>query len=79
MRRSDSCKAECFFGPGFDLLPLRLGLAGTLGVLTTNEDRDLSFLLAGNGIEHTASGAPELILLEGKSLNLSSRKLLSPL
>lgn len=75
----DACKAPAFLATALDLLPVMVAWADTLGVLTTNDDRDLSFLLAGNVCEGTASGALTFLLLKGKILVLTSCKLWSGL
>lgn len=60
---------------GFVLLPVMVVCTDTLGVLTTKDERDLSFLLAGNGSEAaTASGSGAFTFLpfKGKILALTS-------
>ena len=44
-----------FLATDFDLFPVRTDMADILGVLTTNEERDLSFLLPINGAERSDS------------------------
>jgi len=51
----------------------------TLGVLTTSEEIDLSFLLVGSAIEDATSSALIFFLLNGKSFDLTSCKLWSAL
>lgn len=60
------------------LLPVNPALIDTFGVLTTNEDKDLSFLLTGSEIEGVTSGVL-IFLLKGKILALMSCKLWSGL
>lgn len=67
------------FLEGFVLLPVIVACVDTLGVLTTKDERDLSFLLAGNGIEVTTSGAFTFLPFKGKTLALTSCKLWSGL
>lgn len=66
---------------GFVLLPVMVACADTLGVLTTKDESDLSFLLAGNGTEVTTSGsgASTFLPFKGKTLDLTSCKLWSGL
>lgn len=54
---------DAFLAMDFDLLPVMPTCVDTLGVLTTNDERDLSFLLAGNATGVTTSGALTFILL----------------
>lgn len=75
----EPCKAEAFLETALDLLPVMVAWVDTLGVLTTNDESDLSFLLAGNVVEGTASGAFTFLLLKGKILALTSCKLWSGL
>lgn len=64
---------NAFLAVAFDLLPVSVDCVDTLGVLTTNEDRDLSFLLTGNVTEGiTISGAFTFLLLKGNILALTS-------
>jgi hypothetical protein len=56
---------------GSVLLPVMVDCADTLGVLTTKDERDLSFLLAGNGTEAaTTSGSFTSLRFEGKTMYL---------
>jgi hypothetical protein len=56
---------------GSVLLPVMVDCADTLGVLTTKDERDLSFLLAGNGAEAaTTSGSFTSLRFEGKTMYL---------
>ena len=64
---------------GFVLLPVMVACVDTLGVLTTSDESDLSFLLAGNAIGGKTSAALALLLFEGKTLALRSCKLWSGL
>lgn len=65
-----------FFLEGtFDLLPVIVVCVDTLGVLTTSDESDLSFLLNGNVTEGTTSGAFTLLLFEGNIFPLTSCKL----
>lgn len=68
-----------FLGGPFDLLPVKVVCGDTLGVQTTSEDSDLSFLLNGNVTEGTTSGAFTLLLFEGNIFHLTSCKLWSGL
>ncbi|GKC75892.1 hypothetical protein Tco_1126666, partial [Tanacetum coccineum] len=61
-----------------DLLPVILVCVDTLGVLTTNDESDLSFHLDGNALG-TASGAFTHVRLYGKILARTSSKLWSDL
>lgn len=63
----------------FVRLPVMVACVDTLGVLTTNDESDLSFLLAGNVAEGKASGAFTFLLLKGKIFALTSCKLWSGL
>lgn len=63
----------------FVLLPVMVACVDTLGVLTTKDERDLSFLLAGNGTEGATSGAFTFLPFKGKILALTSCKLWSGL
>lgn len=63
---------------GFVLLPVIVDCVDALGVLTKDES-DLSFLLAGNGCEGSASGAFSFVSFEGKILDLTSCQLWSGL
>lgn len=64
---------------GFVLLPVMVACADALGVITTKDERDLSFLLAGNGTEGATSGAFAFLPFKGKILALISCKLWSGL
>lgn len=75
----DSRAAESLLAADFVLFPVITVWDDTLGVLTPNEDRDLSFLLAGNGTEATSSGAMTFDFSEGKILAVKSCKLWSGL
>jgi hypothetical protein len=59
---------------GFVLLPVFVDCADTLGVLTTKDERDLSFLLAGTGTDSTeaatTSGSFTSLRFEGKTMYL---------
>lgn len=79
MENLEPCKAAAFLATALDLLPVIVTCVDTLGVFTTNDDSDLSFLLAGNVVEGTTSGAFTFLLLEGKILALTSCKLWSGL
>lgn len=79
MENLEPCKAAAFLATALDLLPVMVAWVDTLGVLTTNDDRDLSFLLAGNVLEGTTSGAFIFLLLKGKILALTSCRLWSGL
>ena len=57
--------AVAFLTPALDLLPVNPVCIGTLGVLTTRDDKDLSFLFAGSAIEGTTSDALTFFLLKG--------------
>jgi len=60
---------------GFVLLPVMVVCTDTLGVLTTKDERDLSFLLAVNGSEAatiSGSGAFTFLPFKGKILALTS-------
>lgn len=50
-----------------------------LGAVTTKEERDLSFLLAGNGAEATVPDALSIFVSNAKILALRSCKLWSTL
>ena len=50
----------------FILLPVKPIWIGTLGVLTTNEDSDLFFLLTGSEFVGVTSGASTFLLFRGK-------------
>jgi hypothetical protein len=63
----------------FVLLPVNPVCIGTLGVLTTNDDSDLSFLLTGSEFVGVTSGASTFLLFNGKILALISCKLWSGL
>lgn len=79
MENLEPCKAAAFLATALDLLPVIVTCVDTLGVSTTNDDSDLSFLLAGNVAEGTTSGAFTFLLLKGKILALTSCKLWSGL
>lgn len=64
---------------GLVLLPVMVTCVDTLGVLTTKDESDLSFLLAGIVIEGTASGVLAFLFFKGKILALTSCKLWSGL
>lgn len=68
-----------FLAGTFDLFPVKVVCGDTLGVLTTSDESDLSFLLNGNVTEGTASGDLTLLRFEGKILLLTSCKLWSGL
>ena len=72
-------KADAFLDTALDLLPVIAVCVDTLGVLTTNDESDLSFLLTGNVTEAVTSGAFTFLLLKGKILILTSCKLWSGL
>ena len=63
----------------FILLPVKPVWIGTLGVLTTNEDSDLFFLLSGSEFVGVTSGASTFLLFRGKILALISCRLWSVL
>ena len=67
------------FLPALFLLPVTPACMDTLGVLTTNDDSDLSFLLAGGEFTGVTSGSAICLLLGGKILALISARLLSGL
>ena len=67
------------FLAAFVLLPVKPVCIGTLGVLTTNEDSDLSFLLTGSEFVGVTSGASTFLLFRGKILALISCRLWSGL
>lgn len=60
-------------------LPVELICVATLGVLTTNEESDLSLILTGDTVVGAFSGSSAFLLLEGKIVSLMSCKLLSAL
>ena len=64
---------------GFVLLPVMVACVDTVGVLTTKDERDLSFLLAGNGTEGAGSGVFTFLPFKGKTLALTSCKVWSGL
>lgn len=64
--------AELFLTPALVLLPVTPACMDTLGVLTTKDDSDLSFLLAGGETEGATSGASTFLPLRGKILALIS-------
>ena len=68
-------KLEALLVITFVLLPVKPDCVATLGVLTTNEESDLSFLLTGNVIVGTASGSLTFLLLKGKIFDRTSCKL----
>lgn len=73
-------KAAAFLATFLDLLPVKpLLCIDTLGVFTTNEDSDLSFLFTGNEAKGETSGALIFLLLRGNILALISCKLWSGL
>jgi hypothetical protein len=73
-------KAAAFLGKGFVLLPVVVVCVETLGVQTTNDESDLSFLLVtGNATDSATSGASTFLFLYGKILDLTSCKLWSGL
>lgn len=65
-------KAEVLRGIAFVRRPVKPAGVETLGVLTTNEESDFSFLLRGNV---TASGASTFLLLKGNIFDLISCRL----
>lgn len=67
-----------FLATDLVLLAVNPVLIDTFGVLTTNDDKDLSFLLTGSEIEGVTSGVLTF-LLKGKILALISCKLWSGL
>lgn len=69
---SNPLKAAAFLPAAFVLLRVKPLCVATRGVLTTNEESDLSFLLIGNEMEGTSSGASTFLLLKGKILDLTS-------
>lgn len=75
----DSREAASLLLAYFVLFPVITFWGDTLGVLTPNDDRDLSFLFAGNGTEATSSIAMAFGFSEGKILVLRSCKLWSGL
>ena len=78
MEKLDPCRPLAFLA-GFVLLPVMVDCVHTLGVLTTKDESDLSFLLAGNSAEETDTGAFSFLFLKGKILFLKSCKMLSGL
>lgn len=78
MGKLEPCRPLAFL-VGFVLLPVMVDCVDTLGVLTTKDESDLSFLLAGNSTEGPATGAFSFLFLKGKILFLKSCKLLSGL
>jgi len=76
--KPEPCRPSAFL-VGFVLLPVMVDCVDTLGVLTTKDESDLSFLLAGNSTEGIATAAFCFLLLKGKILFLKSCKLLSGL
>lgn len=60
-------------------LPVKLVCVANRGVLTTNEERDLSFLLTGKERSGKFSGASTFLLLKGNIFALKSCKLWSGL
>lgn len=78
-KKLDPCKVEAFLATALVLLPVMVAWVDTLGVLTTNDESDLSFLLAGSVAEGITSGAFTFLLLKGKILALTSCKLWSGL
>lgn len=61
------------------LFPVKVDWAAILGVLTTNDDIDRSFLLTGEGTEGVTSGAVTFFPLGGKIFALMSCRLWSGL
>lgn len=72
------CEPVVFLAVAFDLLPVRLLCAAMRGVLTTNEESDLSFLRTGN-VAGATSGALIFLLFSGNSFALTSWRLWSGL
>ena len=68
-----------FLTPALVLLPVTPACIDTLGVLTTKDDSDLSFLLAGGETEAGTSGASTFLLFKGNILALMSCRLWSGL
>lgn len=68
-----------FLVTAFVLFPVVPACAETLGVFTTKEEIDLSFLLVGNVIEDTTSGALSFLRFRGNILALKSCKMWSGL
>lgn len=69
-----SREAESLLTEDFVLFPVITVWDDTLGMLTPSDDRDLSFLLVGNGIANS-SGATAFDFSGGKILALKSCKL----
>ena len=79
IEKPEPLKAVAFLATDFVLLPVIVVCVDTLGVLTTKDESDLSFLLTGNVTGSTTSGAFTFLLLKGKILALTSCKLWSGL
>lgn len=59
------CNAAAFLVPALVRRPVKPVCAATRGVFTTNEERDLSFLLAGSVGRGKFSRASTFLLLKG--------------
>ena len=79
MKKLEPRPGALFLAKDFVLLPVNSVCIDTLGVLTTNDDKDLSFLLTGSEIDGATSGDLIFLLLKGKILALISCKLWSGL